>query len=105
MEVLRTVRASYRDPAGRNIVPTVEKLATIRMNLFQTELGPFDVLASIQGASYKDLLASTRARQVGDLRLQILELAKIIETKEVANRDKDRAVLPIMRKTLELKSQ
>ena len=103
--VLRAVEACYRDPAGRHIVPTVEKLATIRMNLLQTKLGPFDVLASIQGAGYEDLLDSTRTRRVGDLRLRILELAKVIETKELANRDKDKAALPVLRKTLELKSQ
>ncbi len=36
MEVLQAVEASYRDPAGRHIVPTVEKLATIRVNLLHT---------------------------------------------------------------------
>ena len=103
--VLQTVEASYRDPAGRHIVPTVEKLATLRMNLLRTNLGPFDAIASIHGAGYEDLLDSTRIRQVGELRLRVLELAKIIETKELANRDKDRAVLPVLRKTLEIKRQ
>ncbi|MCP3962385.1 MAG: hypothetical protein GY719_31465 [bacterium] len=105
MEVLRTVKASYRDPAGRHIVPTVDRLATNRMNLLKTDLGPLDVIASISGADYEDLLESTRTRQVAELRLQVLELAKVIETKELANRDKDRAVLPVLRKTLELKAQ
>lgn len=105
LDVLQTVEACYRDPAGRHIVPTLEKLATIRMNLLRTTLGPFDVLASISGASYEDLLGSTRSRQVGELRLQVLELAKVIESKELANRDKDKAVLPVLRKTLEIKRQ
>lgn len=104
--VLQAVEASYRDPAGRHIVPTVEKLATVRMNLLQTSLGAFDVLARISGgAGYEDLLDSTRTIQVGELRLRVLELGKVIESKELANRDKDRAVLPILRKTLELKKQ
>ena len=101
--VLQAIEASYRDPAGRHIVPTIEKLATLRMSLMKTNLGPFDVLASIRGASYEDLLKSTKMRQVGELRLRVLKLAKVIESKEQANRDKDRAVLPLMRKTLELK--
>ena len=105
LEVLTTVEACYRDPAGRHIVPTVEKLATIRMNLLRTNLGPCDVLASMSGASYEDLLESTRTRQVGELRLRVLELAKVIESKELANRDKDKAVLPVLRKTLEIKRQ
>ena len=105
LEVLQAVEACYRDPAGRHIVPTLEKLATIRMNLLRTNLGPFDVLSSMTGASYEDLLDSTKTRQVGELRLRVLELAKVIESKELANRDKDKAVLPVLRKTLELKRQ
>ena len=105
LEVLQAVEACYRDPAGRHIVPTLEKLATIRMNLLRTNLGPFDVLSSMTGASYEDLLDSTKTRQVGELRLRVLELAKVIESKELANRDKDKAVLPVLRETLELKRQ
>ncbi len=105
LEVLQTVEASYRDPAGRLFVPTIERLATFRMNLLRTTLGPFDVIASIHGAGYEDLLESTRVRQVGELRLRVLELAKVIESKELANRPKDRAMLPVLRKTLELKRQ
>ncbi len=103
LEVLQTVEACYRDPAGRHIVPTIENLATFRMNLLRTNLGPFDVIAAIHGAGYEDLLSSSRIRQVGELKLRVLELAKVIESKELANRDKDRAVLPLLRKTLELK--
>ncbi len=105
LEVLQTVEARYRDPAGRQIVPTLEKLATLRMNLLRTTLGPFDALASIGGADYEELLDSTKTRRVGELRLRVLELAKIIESKELANRDKDKAMLPLLRKTLELKRQ
>ncbi|MCP4546701.1 MAG: hypothetical protein GY835_09590 [bacterium] len=63
LEVLQTVDACYRDPAGRHIVPTIEKLATIRTNLLQTKLGPFDVLASIGGDSFEDLLDLGRAQK------------------------------------------
>jgi hypothetical protein len=34
----------------------------------------------------------------------VLELAAVIETKEQANREKDRAVLPVLRQTLALKN-
>jgi hypothetical protein len=33
-----------------------------------------------------------------------LELAAVIETKQQANRDKDRAVLPVLQQTLALKT-
>lgn len=105
LEVLQKVEACYRDPAGRHIVPTLEKLATARMSLLRTSLGPLDVLTSVGNASYEELLDSTRTLQLGELRIQVLELAKVIESKELANRDKDRAMLPVLRKTLELKRQ
>jgi len=41
--------------------------------------------------------------EVAELRLRVLDLETVIETKELANRDKDRAVLPILRRTLEFK--
>lgn len=41
--------------------------------------------------------------EVAGLHLKVLNLETVIETKEFANRDKDRATLPILRRTLELK--
>lgn len=103
--VLETVEARYRDPAGRHIVPSIEKLATFRLSLMHTRLGPFDALASIHGAGYEKLKAFSKIVTLGDLHIRVLELEKIIESKEKANRDKDRAVLPVLRKTLELKGR
>lgn len=37
--------------------------------------------------------------------VRVLELAAVIETKEQANRDKDRAVLPVLRQTLAMKAR
>lgn len=37
------------------------------------------------------------------MRLRVLDLGTLIETKQFADREKDRAVLPILRRTLELK--
>ncbi len=37
------------------------------------------------------------------MRLRVLNLEAVIESKQIADRDKDRAVLPILRRTLELK--
>lgn len=50
-------------------------------------------------ASYKD----PAGRQVAGLRFKVLNLETVIECKEIADRDKDRAALPILRRTLELK--
>lgn len=39
------------------------------------------------------------------MKVHVLELAGVIESKEQANRDKDRAVLPVLRQTLAMKSR
>jgi hypothetical protein len=40
---------------------------------------------------------------VAGIHLRVLDLETVIASKEFANRDKDRAVLPILRRTLELR--
>lgn len=104
LTALQAVHARYRDPAGRHIEPTIERLATLRQNLLQTDLGPLDVLSEIGAHStYQNLLPYTRVREVADLQIRVLELAQVIETKEQAGRDKDLAMLPVLRRTLELR--
>ena len=101
---LRELKARYRDPAGRHIEPDAEKLATLRTHLLLTELGALDVLSAIgNGFTYQDLVARTIPYELGEERVLVLELAAVIESKEQANRDKDRAVLPVLRQTLAMK--
>ncbi len=57
------------------------------------------------GLTYQDLVGRTHAYELGDLEVRVLELAAVIETKEQANRDKDRAVLPVLRQTLAMKAR
>lgn len=104
LAALRELKARYRDPAGRHIEPDAEKLATLRMHLLLTELGALDVLSAIGGGlTYHDLVDRTLSYELGEIRVRVLELAAVIETKEQANRDKDRAVLPVLRQTLAMK--
>jgi len=106
LAALRELKARYRDPAGRHIEPDAEKLATLRLHLLLTELGALDVLGSIgNGLTYQDLVGRTILYQLGELQVHVLELAAVIETKEQANRDKDRAALPVLRQTLAMKAR
>jgi hypothetical protein len=106
LAALRELKARYRDPAGRQIEVDAEKLQTFRVNLLLTELGPLDVLGAIgDGLTYRDLVGRTILYELGEARVRVLELAAIIETKEQADRDKDRAVLPVLRQTLAMKRQ
>ena len=103
-DALQSINARYRDPGGRHLVPDLDRLGTIETNLLLTELGPLDALTEIgDGWDYEYLIEYSNVRAVGDLRVRILNLGKVIESKEVANSDKDRAVLPVLRKTLEMK--
>jgi len=106
LAALRELKARYRDPAGRHIEPDAEKLATLRLHLLLTELGALDVLGSIgNGLTYHDLVGRTILYQLGESQVHVLELAAVIETKEQANRDKDRAALPVLRQTLAMKAR
>jgi hypothetical protein len=95
---LRSVNAHYRDLAGRRILPDEERLLTTRTNLMMTDLGPFDALTEIgDHERYGDLHDESALRAMGAFEVRVLKLDKVIETKEAANRDKDRAMLPVLR--------
>lgn len=101
---LAELNAIYKDLAGRRIVPDTTKLATVNFHLLRTDLGPLDVLIRVgKDLTYAELLDRCVEYEVADLRLKVLDLQTVIESKEFANRDKDRAALPILRRTLELK--
>jgi len=104
LAALRELKARYRDPAGRHLEPDQEKLETLRMHLLLTELGALDVLGVIgAGFTYRDLVDRTVSYDLAGTEVRVLELAAVIETKEQANREKDHAMLPVLRQTLALK--
>ncbi|HEX6863199.1 MAG TPA: hypothetical protein VF414_10315 [Thermoanaerobaculia bacterium] len=106
LRALLELNARYLDPAGRHIVPDEAKLTTLRLHQLVTDAGPLDVLTAIgAGMTYADLIGHTREYEVGGLVVRCLNLEAIIESKEQANRDKDRAVLPILRRTLARKAE
>ena len=101
---LEELEAIYRDPAGRRIEPTAARLAGGGHHQLLTRHGPLDLLGSIgAGQSYEELLPKTSPFEVGGIEVKVLELAAVIETKEHAAREKDRATLEILRETLRLK--
>jgi hypothetical protein len=106
LAALRELKARYRDPAGRHIEPDLGKLETMRTHLLLTELGALDVLSAIgNGSTYQDLMDRTISYQLGEVRVQVLGLAAVIESKKQANRDKDRAAMPILLQTLAMKGR
>jgi predicted nucleotidyltransferase len=65
------------------------------------------VLGTIgRGLSYEDLLPHTIEMDMGEgVRVRVLDLATIIALKEELAGEKDLAVLPILRRTLEQKQR
>ena len=103
--LLEELEARYRDPAGRDIQPTLDRLRINQLNLLETTLGPLDVMRTIgPGWAWSDLVERSRVLRVGELDVRVLELASNIESKVAADREKDRAMLPVLRRTLEEKS-
>jgi hypothetical protein len=104
--LLEELDARYRDPAGRLIVPTRDRLRVTRVNLLETRLGLLDVMHAVgAGWDYEEVAKRAHTRTVDDLEVRVLELSAVIATKEAAGRDKDKAMLPLLRRTLDLKRE
>lgn len=100
--VLRDLEAVYVDPAGRSIHPGVEHLGRGGHHLLRTRSGRLDVLGSI-GAdqTFEVLLNRSHVRSIHGKTVRVLELEALIEIKEDVGRAKDKAVLALLRETLE----
>ena len=104
LAALQEIDARYVDPAGRYIVPDEDKLASFRLHQLVTSLGPLDVMEKIgAGMSYTDLLPDTQVSEISGVDVRVLGLEKIILSKEQADREKDRATLHVLRRTLQMK--
>jgi hypothetical protein len=70
---------------------------------FVTDHGYLDIALLPDGTQgYEDLCRNaTRERITGSLDVQVASLADVIRSKEAAGREKDRAVLPVLRQVLE----
>ena len=103
LKALEELEAEYRYTGGRKLKPAESHLASKGHQLLITRCGPVDVLGTIgNGLSYEDLLPHTSEMLVTDvLTARILNLETLIEIKERLGTDKDRAALPILKRTLE----
>lgn len=99
---LQDLEARYRDPGGRDLRPEAAALAGDGHHLLLTRCGPVDLLGRIgNGRRYEDLLPDAVAISVGSATVPVLGLSALIRTKEEAGREKDLAVLGILRRTLQ----
>ena len=99
--VLEGLGAVYR--LQRHVRPDAGHLSSPGHHNLMTSCGPLDVLGTIgAGLAYNDLLPHTEEMDLGSgLRAHVLSLERIIALKEELGNEKDRAVLPVLRRTLE----
>jgi len=81
---------------------TLDLASSSHLNLI-TRYGPLDLLGTIgRDLGYQELIPHSVEFDIGEgLRIRVLDLETLIAIKEELAGDKDRAVLPIRRRTLE----
>ena len=102
-EALRELDAYYREHPPHRILPEAQRMDTPGHHLFMTAAGAVDVLGAVAGnRGYEQLLPHTVEVTLEEgLRVRMLDLPTLIQTKQEAGRDKDKLALPILRRTLE----
>ncbi|MCX5895278.1 MAG: hypothetical protein NTZ51_05545 [Proteobacteria bacterium] len=106
LAALDELEAYYRDRPGRKLKPKLSHIASPGHQLLMTNAGPLDLLGTIGNKrSYRDLIKNTDTLKVDDLTVHILSLASLIDIKEEVGRDKDKAVLPILKQTAKEKKK
>lgn len=100
--VLEQLDAIFRLQPQRRLRPNESHLSGRGHINLTTTNGYLDLLCTIgKDLTYQDLLPFTGQLEINGNRVRVLHLAKLIELKEEVNRDKDRAILPILRRTLQ----
>lgn len=108
IEALRELDARLRtatDPEGIAFPFDAKLLESARSWTLVTRHGDLDLVLEPSGTEgYSDLIRSADQLLVAvepDLRVNVAALADVIRSKEAAGREKDRAALPLLRRTLE----
>lgn len=67
-----------------------------------TDGGPLDVPGALGEVEYDDLVEDSVELALDEgVRIQVLNLERLIRLKQAAGREKDLAVLPVLKRTLE----
>lgn len=104
LPVLEELDAVYRIQPERRLRPTASHLASRGHHLI-TRHGPLDLLGMIgRDLGYQDLVPHSVEMDIGEgIRVRVLDLETLIAIKEELAGEKDLAVLPILRRTLQEK--
>ncbi len=99
---LATLDARYGGrPEDQVLRPAAPALAGPGHHWLLTRLGPLDVLGTVgAGKTYDDLVAQAVGIELRGRRIRVASLETLIALKQHAGREKDRAVLPLLRAVL-----
>ena len=105
LAVLDELDAVDRIQPERRVRPSASHLASAGHQNLITRCGPLDLLGTIgRNLGYDDLLPHSFSMNVGEGTLvRVLDLETLIAIKEELGGEKDLAVLPVLRRTLEEK--
>ncbi len=107
VSALQALDTYYREQPSRRLRPTASHLAGPGHHLLMTHAGPLDLLGTVsKGREYKDLLDHTIELEItSETHVKVLDLSILITLKEELGREKDLAVLPVLRRTLQERDQ
>ena len=102
---LREMNARIRvmgEPEGVPFDPSAESLARVRIWNLVTDQGDLDITFVPSGTDgYDDLIRDVETVPVRGISVPVASLADVIRSKEAAGREKDRPVLPVLRRMLD----
>lgn len=102
---LTELNARIRIPNDENGVPfghDGESLGRVRVWNLVTDLGNLDITFVPSGTrGYDDLQRDVRTMKVRGVDVPVASLADVVRSKEAADRERDRAILPVLRELLE----
>ncbi|MBI3695423.1 MAG: hypothetical protein HY238_11380 [Acidobacteria bacterium] len=107
LTALDALDAHSRIQPERKARPGVSHLSSPGPQLLMTRFGPLDLLGTIgAGREYKDLEEHTIEMRVDrGIKVRVLKLDSLIRIKSETAGEKDKAALPLLRRTLEEKSR
>lgn len=89
-------------PEGLPFDHDANSLAGVGLLNLTTQFGALDISIEPLGtAGYEDLVRDAKPFELGGVRVLVASLADVVRSKEAAGRDKDRLVLPTLRRLLE----
>ena len=103
LAALGDLEAHYRAQPEKRLKPDASHLSSPGHQLLLTRFGPLDLPGRIgRSSSYGDLVQSTVVIEAGSgVKVRVLNLETLIAVKEETAREKDLAMLAVLRRTLE----